>query len=206
MKKTLLFTLLAGIISINLTAQDDAPKFKEPVENYIQSNYPPLRTGGEDISSAVSIPSFPFADNGTTCGAVNDYAAVCGCCGGSTGAPDLVYTFTAGSNGTVTIVLNDNAADPYDPLVHVRDSEGNVIACDDDSGGSLNALISNLAVVSGETYYIVVEGFSSDCGAYDLSITGTATVAPGTPISPWVIGLAIFLIGAVVVLRYTRIV
>lgn len=195
-KLLLILTLfiLTGLFSI---AQENIVK-KEPAKPYIQSDYPPLRSGGDNIGNAVEINALPFTDGGTTCGATDDYAANCGCCGGSNGAPDLVYSISPNGDGMIDIHLTGN----YDVLVHVRDSQGNVIACDDDSGGIDHAIITNLALVSGETYYIVAEGFSSGCGDYTLNVTGTVPV--GVPVSPWAIGIAVFLIVSLVVFRFAK--
>lgn len=198
LRMSLIMLLCAiAVMGMKSFAQEAVPKTKVPGAPYKQSDYPPLRTGGENMASAVVINALPFTDGGTTCGAANDYSAVCGCCGGSTTAPDLVYSYTPSINGTITISLEGT----YDTFLHVRDSDGNVIACDDDSGGGLFALISNLAVNQDETYFIVVEGWASFCGEYSLSVSGTTNEVP---VSGWAIGIAIFLIGTVALVRYIK--
>jgi hypothetical protein len=82
MKMRLILSLcLFALIGMSSMAQDANPKTKVPGKPYIQSEYPPLRTGGETIASAVVIDDLPYADGGTTCGAIDNYAANCGCCG-----------------------------------------------------------------------------------------------------------------------------
>jgi hypothetical protein len=59
-----------------------------------------------------------------------------------------------------------------------------------------------MPVAFGDTYYIIVEGFSSNCGDYSLSVS---TGAPGeVPIAGWAVGIAIFLIASVAVIRYFK--
>ena len=181
-------------------AQETSPKTKVPGAPYKQSDYPQLRTGGENIATAVVINALPYVDGGTTCGAVDDYSADCGCCGGSNGAPDLVYSLTPGSNGTIHIDLIGD----YDVLVHVRDADGNVLACADDTGFDVTHAIIDLPVISGETYYIVVEGFATICGNYTLTVTGDVTIPSELPLSGWAIGIAIFLIASVALIRYIK--
>lgn len=202
MKKTLLFVILACLVNFTAFAQESMPTSKAASQPYNPNDYPALRTGGETIASAVAIASLPFVDNGTTCGALDDYAANCGCCGGSSGAPDLVYSFVAGYDGTVNIGINGS----YDNLVHVRDIGGNVIACDDDSGGGLQAYIGAMPVTEGETYYIVVEGFSSACGTYEINVSSINVVPSQTPLAPWIIGLVALFIVTAAVLRYQKVI
>lgn len=198
MKMRFILTLcVIALFGLNSFAQQTGAQTKDPGKPYNQSDYPQLRAGGENIATAVIIADLPYADGGTTCGAADDYAANCGCCGGSNGAPDLVYAYTADHNGPVNFDLTGN----YDVLIHVRDAVGNVLGCSDDTDIISHAVI-NMPLVDGQTYYIVAEGYASNCGDYTLSITEGI---PGeVPLSGWAIGIAIFLIASVVVIRYIK--
>jgi hypothetical protein len=202
MKKTLLFVILACLVNFTAFAQESMPTSKAPGQPYNPNDYPALRAGGENIASAVAIASLPFVDNGTTCGALDDYAANCGCCGGSSGAPDLVYSFVADHDGSVNISVNGD----YDSFVHVRDIGNNIVGCDDDSGGDFQAYIAAMPVIEGATYYVVVEGYSSNCGNYTVNVSSVNVVPSQTPLAPWIIGLASLLILTAAVLRYQKVI
>jgi serralysin len=81
---------------------------------------------------------------------------------------------------TITITLNGTGATPLsDPYLRLRDASGNVLAQNDDSGGSLNSTVNFTANATG-TYYIDAAAWASPTG--DTS-TGSYTlqVNPYTP-------------------------
>jgi hypothetical protein len=198
MKMRFIFTLcVIALFGLNSIAQVTAPRTKDPGKPYKQSDYPQLRAGGETIATAVVIDDLPYIDGGTTCGAADDYAANCGCCGGSFGAPDLVYAYTPEYNGSIHIDLSGS----YDVLLHVRDADGNVLGCSDDTDFITHAVI-DMPVVHDFTYYIVVEGFSSACGDYTLTVSPAGP--DQIPLSGWALGIGIFLILAVAIIRYIK--
>jgi hypothetical protein len=198
MKMRFIFTLcVIALFGLNSIAQVTAPRTKDPGKPYKQSDYPQLRAGGETIATAVVIDDLPYIDGGTTCGAADDYAANCGCCGGSNGSPDLVYAYTPEHNGTITIHETG-----FDTFLEVRDADGNLIACDDDSGGSLTAQITALPVIHDVTYYIIVEGYGAYCGDYTLTVSPAGP--DEIPLSGWAIGIGIFLILSVAIIRYVK--
>jgi len=186
--------ILGGLTVIAQQGVDPSLKIKGP--EYIQSNYPPLRSGGDTYATATLIPGLPYSDNGYTCGATDDYSATCGCCGGSNGSPDLVYKFVPNFTGNINVSMNG-----FDTFMHIHDINGVELACNDDYNG-LNAFIGGFPVTSGETYYIVCEGFSSNCGSYFFDIG----YADEIPLSNWVIPVVALLIGTFIVLRRTRII
>jgi len=110
--------------------------------------------------------------NVSTSGGVSSLA---GTCGGSS-APDGLVTFTAPSTGTM-VATTALSGSGYDTLIHVRegncDSQDVELACNDDETFtfSLQSWIS-FPVTAGETYYLVVDGWSS-------SSSGNAQVAVG---------------------------
>ncbi len=129
------------------------------------------RTGGETIADATVIPSLPYSDTGATCGYINDYDEVCPYSGST--APDVVYAFTP--SGTMDPLTVDLCASQYDTKVYVyAGGVGNLVACNDDAGcgySGWQSRIAGLAVTPGVTYYIVVDGYGTSCGTYDIQVT-----------------------------------
>jgi hypothetical protein len=80
---------------------------------------------------------------------------------------ELVYSYTAPANGTLTLALTTTAADLG---LYVRspscEDQGDELDCADAlSVGTENL---SLPVVSGETYWIFVDGFEGSAGTYNL--------------------------------------
>ena len=89
---------------------------------------------------------------------------------GGNPAPDEWYSFTG--TGAAEIVTVSLCGSAYDTYLRVFDACGGTeIATNDDSCG----LQSELSFLSDgtSTYYIMVEGFGTDSGAFDMSITCT---------------------------------
>jgi hypothetical protein len=127
--------------------------------------------GGEDIATAVAIPGLPFSDVGDTCSFINNYdeVGVFNCPYTST-APDVVYSYSPAGPETIDI---DLGASLYDTKVFVyENSDAVVVGCDDDYYANYTSAIFGLELTGGNTYYIVVAGYGSSCGSYDLQITG----------------------------------
>ncbi|MBM3320497.1 MAG: hypothetical protein FJY73_07460 [Candidatus Eisenbacteria bacterium] len=134
-----------------------------------------LRQGGETIALATVIPGLPYTDVGTTSGYIDNYNEVCPYT--LTGGRDVVYKFTPTTTMQITIDLCDSY---YDTKVYVyRNSHtpGAPWACNDDACSGPNypyAYLSYLECVqvyAGDTYYIVVDGYSSsDYGTYVLKV------------------------------------
>jgi hypothetical protein len=125
--------------------------------------------GGDNIGSATLIGALPFADGGNTCSYLNDYDEVCPYSGST--SPDVVYSYTPGSNQAVTV---DLCASTYDTKVYIyQNVAGNLVACNDDVCGSTTYMsrLVGVNLTGGQTYYIVVDGYFGDCGTYSLSIT-----------------------------------
>jgi hypothetical protein len=146
--------------------QAEPPKVKESSKSAGQVTPPSPNAGGETFATATPIPGLPYADGGVTCGAVDDYYPVCAF-GGNSVAPDLVYSYTPAANTCINI---DLCASGYDTIVHVYDSALNLIGCNDDFCG-LRSAIEGLALTGGTTYYIVIDGYADDCGAYDMIVS-----------------------------------
>jgi hypothetical protein len=94
------------------------------------------------------------------------------------------YTFTASTGDVVTIALNSNEFDSY---LELYGPDGQLIARDDDGGGSLNSLIRNQRLNSG-THTIRVRSFGDGGGgAYTLTLTrvqaGASAATTSTQVS-----------------------
>jgi hypothetical protein len=88
------------------------------------------RVGGDDISTAVVIPSVPYSDAGSTASFVDDYDEICPY--NATGSPDVVYSYSPAADVEVTISLCNDAT-AYDTKLYVYENAvGNVVACNDD--------------------------------------------------------------------------
>lgn len=124
---------------------------------------------GDNVGNALPIASLPFSDVGNTCGYADDYDIVCPYSGST--SPDAVYAYTAPANMGIDIDLCDSQ---YDTKVYVFDgSPSTVIACNDDAGCGITGYqskLTNVQLVGGHTYYIVVDGYGGDCGDYYLNI------------------------------------
>jgi len=129
---------------------------------------PGTRQGGDDIANAVAITTFPYTVTGTTDGFNDDYDVVCPY---ESMSPDVVYSYVPAENQAVTIGLCNSE---YDTKLFVFAADGvTVIACNEDACGDdgWKSQISNLALVGGETYYIVVDGYDdTSYGNYELTL------------------------------------
>lgn len=137
-------------------------------ENSKPSAVTPPRTqvGGDTFATAVPIATLPFSDSGNTCGFADDVFPSCAFGGNSTAA-DVMYKFTPTSDTCVNISLCGSG---YDTIVHVYDAALSMIACNDDFCG-LQSTVENVTLLGGGTYYIVVDGYATDCGDYVIDIT-----------------------------------
>lgn len=205
MKKTnylsisLLVVLSACFLSLSINAQQT----KKQPPPYIQSDYPSPRQGGDNVASALIIPSLPFFDNGTTCGYSVNYD---GGCGMSQYSPDVVYAFTASSTGTIDVSLCGSS---YDNVVYVCENNiSTVIACNDDAFldgcNWYDAALFDIPVTAGNTYYIVVSGFWDSCGNYMINATADVPIPVETPVSNWALLVGIGMIVVFTVVRLRR--
>ncbi len=137
------------------------------------------RLEGDTIEDPFVIDDLPFGGSGDTCPFVNDYDACCPYTGST--SPDVVYSYQCQYTSPVII---DLCASQYDTKVFVYENEyvhGNHIACNDDYPGcGPNGYRSWLMVefYAGNTYYIVVDGYTGDCGVYELYVQNFVHCAP----------------------------
>ncbi|HOX77847.1 MAG TPA: choice-of-anchor J domain-containing protein [Bacteroidales bacterium] len=132
--------------------------------------------GGETIANAFVITgTLPFSASGTTLGYTDDYDEACPY--DSSQAPDVVYSYTPAASVIVDI---DLCGSEYDTKIFVYENTvtpGIPYDCNDDfyyeePCGLYVSKIEGLLLTGGNTYYIIVDGYSSgDFGNYDLSVT-----------------------------------
>lgn len=152
-----------------------APRPEPEITHPVTSNSPStILQGGDNIGSAFVINSLPFEDAGTTVGYNNDFEL--SSCGGF-GGPDVVYAFTPDRNMYVNIHMCGSQF--YTVLfVYVNDTT-NLLLCNSfydfcmPSGG-----VDNLLMETGNTYYIVVDGYYTSQGNYNFEIYETPVLNP----------------------------
>jgi hypothetical protein len=146
---------------------------KIPIKDSTPAGIPTYegRDEGDTIEDPFVIDYLPFIGSGNTCPFAHDYDEACPFDGST--SPDVVYRYDAQYSCTVTI---DLCASQYDTKVYVYENEvtpGWPHACNDDYPGcGPNGYRSWLmtAFEAGNTYYIVVDGYTGDCGIYELYI------------------------------------
>ncbi|MBU0509357.1 hypothetical protein KKH27_11050 [bacterium] len=140
-----------------------------------------LDQGGETCATATEVYAFPFCDVGTTAGYANDYTPSCN----TSTAPDVVYHWRPSFSSEVSFSL---CGSDYDCILHVwrgcPSSGGVEIACNDDACGLQSCLTT--AVQSGLDYYIIVDGYQSNSGAYRLNIVPPSMGCPSS-LCGWII-------------------
>ena len=161
-----------GVSFLNYNLDDATPK---PISNvpYDPAKYPSPKQGGDNFGTALVISSLPFDDLGTTLGYLNDYDAECPYTGST--APDVVYSYTPATNIMIDASLCNDPTD-YDTKLYIMDAAQTVIACNDDACATLNfpyayvSSVSGVALTGGVTYYIVVDGYGTSAGNYELTV------------------------------------
>ncbi|MHC5109551.1 MAG: hypothetical protein ACYTHJ_06695 [Planctomycetota bacterium] len=139
-----------------------------------------VASGGETCATATPVITLPYSDNGTTCGADNDYDEACNAASGS---PDVVYELNPVSNQCINVGLcngtNFNAklyiyssANGICPASGTGDTNLDV-ACAEDGcpDGPQVPRMANLLLQGGVTYWVVVDGAGDACGNYQIVFT-----------------------------------
>lgn len=125
---------------------------------------------GDVCATALVVPSLPYNTTGNSCDYNNDYDEACPYTGGT--APDVVYSYSPAIDQAIDIILCPSL---YDTKVYVYEDvcqSGTYVGCNDDACGDdgYKSAIYELSVYAGHTYYVVVDGYGSSCGDYDLTI------------------------------------
>jgi hypothetical protein len=131
--------------------------------------------GGETVDDPIVIGGLPFTAFGSTEFYYDNYDESCPYTGSL--SPDVVYSYTATEDGTIDIDLCGEGT-YYDTKTYVYENEaGNLVGCNDDAcNNSHNSFLSQILgqpVFAGNTYYIVIDGYASQFGEYELNITGS---------------------------------
>jgi hypothetical protein len=140
---------------------------------------PLLAGGGDTCADATVISALPYSDTGSTIGFAHDYDESCPYV--APGSEDVVYSYTPTADVCVEISLCNGSA--YDTKLYVYENECQVpddgqdpYACNDDACTSPaypDPYVSRLGGVemfSGNTYYIVIDGYGGEAGTYVLEI------------------------------------
>ncbi len=134
--------------------------------------------GGDTFTEACVIDSIPFYATGTTVGYTNNYDAICPY--DSSIAPDVVYRYTAAMSAGIDIGLCRGSNFDTKLYVFMEPDTINPIACNDDAcstpyfpQGYVSQIV-DLSLLSGATYFFVVDGYGECAGNYtfDISVGG----------------------------------
>lgn len=165
-----IFALVGFVASASASTDNYHVKNSSPDGVHYDSG----RVEGDTIEEAWVIGGLPFTGFDNTCGFADNYDEVCPYSGSMSG--DVVYAYTPGGDEVITI---DLCYSLYDTKVFVYEdmwTPGAPFACNDDAHFSApcytySSMIELLNIYAGHTYYIVVDGYGSDCGDYQLDIT-----------------------------------
>ncbi len=148
------------VTNITLTRPDTKGDYTGP--DYIN---PADKQGGDDIGTAFDISgALPITTTGTTAGYINDYDEVCDYSGST--SPDVVYKYTPTANIMVHIHLCNSA---YDTKLYVYENdEFTLVDCNDDYCPGYMSELFDVPMNLGNDYYIVVDGYGNNSGAYEL--------------------------------------
>ncbi len=169
------------------------------------------RNGGETFATATNIPfsvGGTYTDAGTTVGFTDNILAAgqtapASCntsffSGTSFGGPDAVYSFTLPGTYMVGASVCNNAT--YDSCLGIFNAAGTLVGVNDDGASCANfsSVIAPCSLPAG-TYYLVVDGYGTASGTYNLTVTFTEFVDPGDPCSdPEVLSCGDFVTGSTI--------
>lgn len=182
----LAFALMIALVGSAAAVDLGALQKDFKTDNHVGLNpgAPDGREGGEDMATAMSITSLPFADSGNTFDNVDDYDVVCPYTGST--SPDVVYSFTTpdgGVYGNDMFLSVDLCGSSYDTKVYIMDGDLNVIECNDDAYfddvcGIYVSAIEFAILFSSTEYFIVVDGYGGDAGDYLIDVVEFIGVEP----------------------------
>jgi hypothetical protein len=151
-----------GIYDNLSTTAPEKPEYSGPA--YEPPTTP--RQGGDVLSSATPITTDSYNNTGTTSGYVNDYDEVCPYTGST--APDVVYSYTATADKVMDVDMLGSA---YDTKIYIYENdEYTPVACNDDYYSDYVSALFDVPITSGNTYYIVVDGYGTANGEYVIAV------------------------------------
>lgn len=136
-----------------------------------------LAQGGDGPDAPTSIASLPFEATGSTSDLTDQWDEVCPFTGST--SPDAWYAFTPDADMLINIRLCDSG---YDTKVYVLDADLTSVGCNDDScsspaGGAFRSFLTFVPVSAGQSYFIVVDGWSGAAGDYVIEVTQAGDVS-----------------------------
>lgn len=163
----LMIALVGSVAAADLGTTQKLTKSNDHVG--MNPGTPDGREGGEDMDSAVVIPSLPFDDTGNTVGHDDDYGTMCPY---GSWAPDLWYSYTPVDDEIISV---DLCYSTYDTAVFLIDGQYNLIACNDDyyfedECGTYVSMIEEASLEAGTEYFIIIDGYVSDAGDYVVHV------------------------------------
>ena len=121
---------------------------------------------GDTCAAPFAVGALPYTGTGDTIGAGADYENECGF--GGSGAGDQVWSITVDFDGSIVVDLTPT----HDSILYVFSdcAAGTCLAVDDEIGDGVAEQIT-FPVSSGSTYYIVVDGWGTGEGSYELVVS-----------------------------------
>ncbi len=84
-----------------------------------------------------------------------------------------VFRFVAPVSGQITVAQAAASGSRLDSFLYVYDTNGNLVARNDDSGYTLNSQVQ-INVVAGNTYYVKAAAYGRSIGTYTVQLTAPA--------------------------------
>jgi len=141
------------------------------------------------LAGACNNPTAIPAQGGTFSGTTSGASSQAGSCGSSGSAPERVFQWTPALSGTATIETC-GAGTNFDSVLYLRSgvcAGGAEVGCNDDacvnSSGLLRASRITPTVTAGQTYFIIVDGYSGASGTFALKVAppgGSSTTTTST--------------------------
>src|SRR5438874_6462 len=131
------------------------------------------------LAGSCTSPTVISAQGGTFTGTTSGTSLLAGSCGSSGTSPEQVFQWTPTVSGTATI-QTCGAGTNFDTVLYIRNGScatGSELpgGCNDDactnSTGLLRASRLTPTVTAGQTYFIIVDGYSTSSGSFTLSVT-----------------------------------
>src|SRR6266480_2000091 len=128
------------------------------------------------LAGACGSPAVIPAQGGTFSGTTSGASSQAGSCGSSGSAPERVYQWTPAVSGAATIETC-GAGTNFDSVIYMRSGAcagGPELGCNDDacsdSSGLFHASRITPTVTAGQTYFIIVDGYSGASGTFALKV------------------------------------
>jgi hypothetical protein len=120
---------------------------------------------GESCSATSSLVCGSTIAADTTASSATDDIDSYSCVAWDASGPEVMYSFTATSTGTVTAALT-LIETGQDLDIYVLDQ-----SCTSDSCVAYGNVSADFEAIAGETYYFVVDGYYGDAGEYELEVS-----------------------------------